>query len=89
VRYHNILRRHAGVQSETLALPAGARLREALEQMANSHGSHLRDVLFSPEGDIASHLVVFCNGNLVHGDRGEFALAEGDQLMLFPAISGG
>ena len=46
-------------------------------------------MLFSADGAISPHLVIFCNQRLV--DRGQFnhALAEGDELMLFPAISGG
>lgn len=89
VRYHNILRRHTGVRTDSLSLRAGTRLGEALERVGERHGPHLRDMLFSPEGDIASHLVVFCNGRLVHGDRAGFQLSDGDQLMLFPATSGG
>ena len=89
VRYHNMLRRRAGVRSETLSLPVGARLREALAQVGANHGPALQEMLFSPEGDLASHLVVFCNGKLVHGDRAQFALSDHDELMLFPATSGG
>ena len=89
VQYHNMLRRHAGVHSDTLALPDGARLGQALEQIGARHGAPLRDMLFSPEGEIVSHLVIFCQGKLVHRDRAGFQLSDGDQLMLFPAISGG
>ncbi|HSR34050.1 MAG TPA: MoaD/ThiS family protein [Anaerolineae bacterium] len=89
VRYHNILRRQAGVLSETVSLAPGTTLHQALEELATRHGPQLREMLFSPEGDIASHLVVFCNGKLVHGDRAGFGLQDGHELMLFPATSGG
>jgi molybdopterin converting factor small subunit len=89
VRYHNILERHAGVREETLTLPAGARLLDALEQIATSHGPPLRSLLFSPSGTVAAHLIVFCSNQLVGGDRAARPLSDGDQLMLFPATSGG
>ena len=89
VRYHNILRRQAGVLSETVSLAPCTTLRQALEEVATRHGPQLRDMLFSPEGDIASHLVVFCDGRLVHEDRAGFRLEDGYELMLFPATSGG
>jgi molybdopterin converting factor small subunit len=89
VQYHNLLRHRAGVRSETLTLPAGAKLGDALEELAAKHGRHFREMLFSPEGDLASHLVVFSNGKLVHGDRAGFNLEDGHELLLFPATSGG
>lgn len=89
VRYHNILRRHVGVRADSLCLPDNTRLGQALELVVERHGPHLRDLLLSAEGGIASHLVVFCNGRLIHGDREGFQLSDGDQLMLFPATSGG
>ena len=89
VRYHNMLRRRAGIRSETVSLASGARLRDALEELAARHEPQLWEMLFSPEGSIESHLVVFCNGRLVHGDRAGFNLEDGHELMLFPATSGG
>jgi molybdopterin converting factor small subunit len=89
VRYYNILKRHAGVQEETLTLPAGARLGDALEQIAASHGPALRPLLFSSSGTVAATLIVFCSNQLVGGDKAAWPLSDGDRLMLFPAASGG
>ena len=89
VQYHNMLRRHAGIRRETLTLPAGSTLGQALAQIGDHHGPSLREMLFSAEGEIASHLVVFCQGKLVHGDRAAHRLSDGDELLLFPVISGG
>ena len=89
VRYYNLLRRRAGVGHATLRLPVGANLQTALQQMVSLHGRDLQEALLSPEDDVVSHLVVFCNDKLVHEDRAEFSLADGDELKLFPASSGG
>ena len=101
VRYYNMLRHRTGVEREAIALPQGTRLHAALERLADRHGPHLRDMLFTPQGEVASHLVIFCNRKLVTQGQHDpstalrqssglgLSLADGDELMLFPAISGG
>ena len=89
VRYYNMLRHRTGVERETIALPSGTVLRAALECLADRHGPHLREMLFAPEGSVVSHLVIFRNRKLVLQDQHHLSLADGDELMLFPAISGG
>jgi hypothetical protein len=46
-------------------------------------------MLFSPEGSIVSHLVIFRNRKLVPQDQYQLVLGNDDELMLFPAIAGG
>jgi len=87
--YHNMLRRRTGVERETIELPAGASLYGTLENVAARYGSHLREMLFAPDGTVANHLVVFRNGQLAREDARTVQLVDGDELMLFPAISGG
>ena len=89
VRYHNMLRRRAGVEQETIVLPDGTLLRRALEHLADRHGKRLQEMLFSPDGSVVSHLVIFRNRKLVSQDQHHLLLADGDELMLFPAIAGG
>lgn len=87
--YHNMLRRRTGVERETVQLPAQTSLYGALESVASHHGPHLHEMLFAPDGTVANHLVVFRNGQLSRQDARTVQLADGDELMLFPAISGG
>jgi molybdopterin converting factor small subunit len=89
VRYHNMLRHHARVGQETLALPEGTPLHAALDDLAARHGPSLRRMLFAADGAISSHLVIFVNGQLLSRERPDVTLADGDELLLFPAISGG
>ena len=88
VRYHNMLRHRAGVEHETIALAEGT-LRAALEHLADRHGPRLREMLFAPDGGVASHIVIFRNRKLVPQGQHHLSLANGDELMLFPAIAGG
>jgi molybdopterin converting factor small subunit len=88
VRYFNMLRRTAGVEHESIVLGTST-LLAALEQIGERHGPRLRAMLFSADGEPSPHLVIFCNKRLVGRDQLDRVLAEGDELMLFPAISGG
>jgi molybdopterin converting factor small subunit len=89
VKYHNVLRKMAARAAETVEVPPGTSVRAVLGQLAERHGAPLRDALFSSGGGIASHLVVFRNRKLLGPDQHDDPLAEGDELMLFPAIAGG
>ena len=89
VRYHNMLRRRVGVEREAILLPEGTSLHRALEYLADRHGKRPHELFFSSDGSVVSHLVIFRNRKLVPQDRHHLLLADGDELMLFPAIAGG
>lgn len=89
VCYHNLLRRTTGLARETITLPEGTSLRGALLYLAQRHGSSLQKMLFEPEGDVSVHLVVFRDKRLLRPDQHDAVLCDGEELMLFPAISGG
>lgn len=89
IRYYNVFRRAAGVEVEDLRLPSESSVRDALDQLPTTSSAALRDLLFTPDQEIVSHLVVFRNGKLVTHDQFDTELAHGDELKLFPAVSGG
>ena len=88
-RYFNMLRLHAGLASERLELPEGTEVAEAIRLLADRHGTGFAEMILSPSGELASHLVVFVNEKLVHPGGPVPALGDGDEVKLFPAISGG
>lgn len=88
VRYHNMLRQITGLPEETVRLSAPT-LSALLEHLAEVHGPSLRTMVFGSDGQVSTHLVVFRNQQLAPRGQGDLALADGDVLMLFPAISGG
>ena len=88
VQYHNIFRRGAGLTEEDVRLPVGCSVADAVNQLATTHAA-LRSLLLTAEGKIASHVVVFRNHRLVTHDQFGTMLDDGDELKLFPAVSGG
>jgi molybdopterin converting factor small subunit len=88
VRYHNMLRQITGLQRETVQLSEPT-LGGLLKHLAAVHGPSLQTILFGAEGQVSTHLVVFRNQQLAPRGQGDLPLADGDELMLFPAISGG
>jgi molybdopterin converting factor small subunit len=89
IKYHNVLRKMAALAEDAVEVPAGATSRAVLEHLAQERGAPLRDALLAPDGAIASHLVVFRNRKLMRPEQHDDPLADGDELMLFPAIAGG
>ncbi|MBI3961336.1 MAG: MoaD/ThiS family protein [Deinococcus sp.] len=81
----NILASAAGSKQQVLEVADGSSTRVVLHQLARQH-PQLTPYLLA-NGHISEHLRIFRNGQLVLAlDR---ALSDGDQLLLFPAISGG
>ncbi len=70
-------REHAGCSSTTLEVPAGSRVRDALEALLVRHPSLM---------PLRAHLALSLNGVLVRGDA---AVVEGAELALLPPVSGG
>jgi molybdopterin converting factor small subunit len=89
VKYHNMLRRRTGVAADMLELPEECSLLHALEVIGQRYEPALREMLFNLDGTVASHLVIFRNGQLARDDPGTITLSDGDELLLFPSISGG
>jgi len=89
VKYHNMLRRRTGVAAESLELPDRSSLLNALETIGQRYEPALHEMLFNPDGTVASHLVIFRNGQLARNDPATITLSDGDELLLFPSISGG
>lgn len=89
VRYHSILRHRAGVEQQTVTLPEGTSLLALLVHLVEHNSPGLRELLLTPEGAVTPGLVIFRNGQLVRQDQRSLTMADGDELKLFPMISGG
>lgn len=89
VRYHNLLRRAAGTESQELSLPKDASVADALDALAAVSRPSLVSLLFTVDGSVVPYLVLFRNQKLVTHDQFGIELEDGDELQLFPAVSGG
>jgi MoaD family protein len=89
VHYYNMLRRLTGLPREQVELPEGVDVAAALRSLVARYGPAFAELLFSPSGELASHLVVFVNGQLAAPGAASPYLADGDEVKLLPAISGG
>ena len=88
VRYFNVLAHYAGTKRAEVKVPAGTTVRGLLAHLTETNPEAFRRAL-ARDGTIASYLRVFRNEKLVAGEAFETPLLDGDELMLFPAISGG
>lgn len=88
VRYFNILARSVGAKQATISMPLGATLGQLLDHLAQVNPVSFKQIAFRESGP-SPYLRIFHNETLVSVLDTETALADGDTVMLFPAISGG
>ncbi|MSO40310.1 MAG: MoaD/ThiS family protein [Solirubrobacterales bacterium] len=82
-----VLRAETGGQSEVVV--DGGSVGEVLRNLAETH-SGTKDQLFSPEGDLNRYVNVYLNDEDVRVLDGlETSVAEGDTVVILPAMAGG
>ena len=82
-----VLRPSVGGEKEVTA--AGDNVGAVLRELAESHPA-TQSQLFSPEGDLNRYVNVYLNDEDVRVLSGlETAVAEGDTLVILPAMAGG
>ena len=84
--YYNIVADILGRKGERREMPAGATIGDLLAALASESPS-FRRLAFTANGQVSGHVRLFCNGRAVL-DPGRI-LADGDEVRVFPAISGG
>jgi molybdopterin synthase sulfur carrier subunit len=79
----------AGGKEVEIETPPGETVGAALDALVAEHPD-LEDRLYDDEGDLREHINVLRNGANVHNEDGlGTELAAGDELALFPPVSGG
>ena len=86
VKYYNIVVDFLGRREEQRSIPSGTTMCGLVEALADESASFRRLALTS-EGQVSGHVRLFRNGQAVL-DMDE-PLADGDEIRVFPAISGG
>lgn len=88
VRYFNVLADYAGAKQAEVRVPAGMTVRGLLEHLTATNPEPFRRAV--ADGDaLNSYLRVFHNDKLVAREMFDAHLADGDEVLLFPAIAGG
>ncbi len=83
------LRPMAGGRSHVDVKPSGGMLRDALEALFAAHPA-LRHRILTERGEIREHVNVFAGNNEVRSTGGlATSLADGMEISILPAISGG
>ena len=79
----------AGTKEADVAVEPGATVEDALGALLESH-SALRDRVLDDDGDLRDHVNLLRNGtNIFNEDGLATELEGGDELALFPPVSGG
>jgi molybdopterin converting factor small subunit len=89
VRLYGILRDMAGRAEECLAVDPGITLCALVTGPLAERFPKMRPALLTADGAMSPHLVCFHNANLLTAQGADVALDDGDEIRVFPAISGG
>lgn len=84
--YYNIVADFLGRRHEDRVMPASTTLRDLLAALGGE-SAPFSTLAFTPKGKVSGYVRVFCNGQAVL-DPNQI-LADGDEIRLFPSISGG
>lgn len=93
VKYYNLVLEVTGKRSEIISVPEGTNLRALLSHLSGRYGRRFREMILS-EGDVSMpsvsvHARVFLDGEVASEDVLDRPLAEGAEVSIFMAISGG
>lgn len=86
VKYYNIVADFVGRREERREVGARTTVRDLMDTLAAESAS-FRKLAFTDEGQVSGHVRLFRNGQAVldYDER----LVEGDEIRVFPTISGG
>ena len=82
------LRDVAGDRHVDVDVGPGASVEEALEALLAARPA-LRERVTGEDGELEEHVNVYRNGEALDREEFESAVEEGDELALFPPVSGG
>ncbi len=88
VRYYNILAAYANRRNQTVELMEGSTILNLIEAVAQENSASFREVVML-DNRPNPHLRIFCNNALVDEKQMNSPLVDGDEIIFFPALSGG
>jgi len=88
VRFFAPFRELFGVNEGEIELSGAHDVRELLDLLCNS--DKRREQIFDQFGELRSHVMIFKNGQPIQMSGGiQTELKEGDEIAIFPPVSGG
>lgn len=88
VRYFGILAGHAGKRADDVAVQDGTTLGQLLDHLVEIKPESFRAAIFDQKG-LNPLVRVIHNQRSVESAGLDAALADGDEILLFPVVSGG
>ena len=84
LKYYAQIRHEAGLESETVEVPQGTTVIEAIK--AAGHGTGFFNILFNEQGNLRPIIMIVLNGLPCEPDS---VLQDGAEIQLFSPVSGG
>ncbi len=88
IHFFNILADAAGIRVVNKSVAYDTCLIDAIRLLSADYPAAFQGMLL-PNGAISNYLKIFINGRLIDNAATLTLLNDGDEIMLFPAVSGG
>jgi molybdopterin synthase sulfur carrier subunit len=90
VKYFALFRELSNVREETINLPFGSFVGQAIDKICAVHGQKFTFHVFDDNNKFRNELTLLLNGETVRpSDFQSIVLKNGDELVLLPPIGGG
>lgn len=88
IRYETLLKRAAGVASQTFEFDEASGVGAVVVQLASQTNDKIKSMLVDASGSVQPSLLIFVNDRQVTASEA-VSLSEGDEITLMSPISGG
>ncbi|MCL5773369.1 MAG: MoaD/ThiS family protein [Firmicutes bacterium] len=88
IKLYSFIKDAAGVSKESIEINEGTTLAGLLDFLVSRYGRKFKEAILK-EGRLNPHIKIFCSEKLINKNDLSLMLEEGNEILMFPPVSGG